>query len=264
MPAEAEHSAGTRLGPRGVGATRMRSAPEGRHARRGLILALLTVGLGLSLPAPPARAQPKIQYDIPPQPLPRAMEAYALATGVQVLYDRPTGAEPPSPGVKGILSAQDALDRLLAGTGLTSRFVDGRNVVLQPAGAGPVQGASDGAPPDLPTLAPGAVHVDVPLVVQGPASTGLAARRYGEVIKSSVADALALDAKTSRARYRAGLSIWIASSGAILKATVVRSSGREELDMAICTVLERVIVDETPPPDLPQPVNILVASRISG
>lgn len=237
--------------------------------RLGRIVALGLAGLCLSAASPGPRAAsaahaawPQIAYDIRAQPLTSAVETYALATGIQVLYDLPTGAEPSSPGVKGTMSPQDALGRLLVGTGLTAHFMDPRNVVLEPAaGAATREGASEGAPPDLPSLALGALHVTAPAVVEAPAPRGLAARRYGEVIKSSVTDALAADAKTSRARYRAGLSIWIAASGAVRKATVVSSSGRRELDATICAVLERVVVGETPPPDLPQPVNIVISSR---
>lgn len=205
-------------------------------------------------------------YDIPAQPLTSAVEAYALATGIQVLYDRPIGAEPRSPGVSGTFSPRAALVRLLVGTGLVIHFTDDRNVILElPKAAHPdAKAPADRPPRNLPSLELSTLEVVGPLVLEAQAPPDEDARLYGTLIKSSVAEALARDPKTSRGQYLAGLSLWIAPSGTIRHASVFRSSGNAERDAAIRMVLEKLTLGEHPPLDLLQPVNIQIQSRPHG
>jgi TonB family protein len=242
-----------------LGRGRGRAGPPKRLATALLWAAWLPGAAALAQPG-----QADVAFDIPAQPVSGAVEAFAAATHIQVLYDRPLGPEPRSPGVRGRLSPQAALAELLVGTGLEARFTDPRDAVLAPAGGGSGGAASAGSPPDLPSLALGTLHVEGPSVLEAPAHPIGAARRYGEVIKSEVADALARDARTSKAPYSVGVSLWISGAGAVRKAEVSSSSGRRDLDAAITTVLERLVIGEPPPPDLPAPVQIRITSHMPG
>lgn len=89
-------------------------------------------------PAQMAQQGRTITFAIAAGPLPGALAAYGQATGLQVLYPSEIAQGVASPGVSGNLAPQDALIRLLAGTGLIARFVDADTVTLEklPAQAG--------------------------------------------------------------------------------------------------------------------------------
>lgn len=74
-----------------------------------------------------------LRFDIPAQPLDDALAAYGIASGVQVLYGASLTQGLRSTAVNAQLTAEQALQRLLAGTGLTLRFTDARSVTLLPA-----------------------------------------------------------------------------------------------------------------------------------
>ncbi|KZD04116.1 hypothetical protein AUP43_03150 [Oceanibaculum pacificum] len=72
---------------------------------------------------------------IAPQPLDDALTAFSNATRIQVLVSGDLTRGVASPGARGIYSAEQALVALLAGTGLTYRYVDAVTVTLVPAPA---------------------------------------------------------------------------------------------------------------------------------
>jgi catecholate siderophore receptor len=76
---------------------------------------------GVSMPAP-APAVERIQFDIPPGPLDDVLAAYRRATGIALTVSGNLSRGLTSPGVSGLLSAAQALTRLLEGTSLSSRF----------------------------------------------------------------------------------------------------------------------------------------------
>ena len=95
------------------------SAPADEHARAAIALAQ-------------AESDTLIRRDfrIASQPLPDAIREFTRQAGVQVR----TEAEIPavhSPGVVGRFTAQEALRRLIAGTGLTAEVVDDRTLALR-------------------------------------------------------------------------------------------------------------------------------------
>lgn len=73
------------------------------------------------------------QYDIPAQPLSSALTDFASRAGIQLLYSSDMTANLRSPGVSGRLSVDQALPKLLQGTGLTWRYTDAGTVTLLPA-----------------------------------------------------------------------------------------------------------------------------------
>lgn len=76
-------------------------------------------------------AQAGSAFAIPAAPLGAALEVFAAASGVQVLYDSGLTAGRSSPGVSGALASEAALARLLAGTGLRGRFTGPRAATLE-------------------------------------------------------------------------------------------------------------------------------------
>jgi vitamin B12 transporter len=70
------------------------------------------------------------QVDIPAQPLVTALRQFADQTGLQLAVETSITTGKTSAAVKGTLSSQDALEKLLKGTGLSYRFLDSRTVAV--------------------------------------------------------------------------------------------------------------------------------------
>ena len=90
-----------------------------------VMAALLATGSCLALSAPTARAQTaETEFDIPAQRLADALRAYSEATGRDVIAASQLLEGRRSSAVRGRLSPDAALTRLLAGTGLVAERVD--------------------------------------------------------------------------------------------------------------------------------------------
>jgi len=95
------------------------SAPAGEHARAAIAIAHAE-----------SDTLTRRDFRIAPQPLPDAVREFIRQAGVEVR----TEAEIPavhSPGVVGRFTAQEALRRLIAGTGLIAEVVDDRTLALR-------------------------------------------------------------------------------------------------------------------------------------
>ncbi|BCA56626.1 TonB-dependent siderophore receptor [Nitrospira sp. KM1] len=71
-----------------------------------------------------------VAFDIAPQPLTDALIAFSAHTHLQVLYEGPITEGIQSSGVSGEMMPMVALDRLLAGTGLSYRLAEGDTITL--------------------------------------------------------------------------------------------------------------------------------------
>lgn len=78
-------------------------------------------------------------FDIPGQNLDDALAAYGIATGIQVLYPAELTRGLRSQPVSGRMDRQQALHKLLEGTGLGHRFTSARTVTLEADTAGAAQ-----------------------------------------------------------------------------------------------------------------------------
>ncbi|MDB5584514.1 MAG: TonB-dependent receptor [Bradyrhizobium sp.] len=108
--------------------------------KRVAAIALCGVSISaLLVPMAPAAAQASAQrtYDIPAQDLATALEEFGRQSGTATMFDRDKLGGARSTAVKGKLSAEAALKRLLAGTGLKARSANGNTFVIG-AGARPV------------------------------------------------------------------------------------------------------------------------------
>ena len=63
------------------------------------------------------QAQP-VTFDIPAGPIGTVAERFRVATGIRVVFANEDIKELPSPGVSGVMTAEQALERLLVGTGV--------------------------------------------------------------------------------------------------------------------------------------------------
>ncbi|MEA3169457.1 MAG: hemoglobin/transferrin/lactoferrin receptor protein [Pseudomonas sp.] len=110
------------------------------------VLSLLTAAILLaSAPAmaataaePDARSHGQYSFSIEQQPLVSALNAFTAVTGWQIGLPAALGQGVSSPGVRGALSPEKALDRLLVGTNLSYRKLGNNSIVLEKRAAGSV------------------------------------------------------------------------------------------------------------------------------
>lgn len=74
---------------------------------------------------------PARRFDIPPGPLDAALKAFETVTALKVRLADDAIRDVESPGVTGLLTADQALEQLLAGTTVTFRFLDAGTVALE-------------------------------------------------------------------------------------------------------------------------------------
>lgn len=204
-----------------------------------------------------------LPFDIAPQPLSRTIEAYALMTGVEVVYDPPAGREPLSPGVKGRLTPRAALADLLAGTGLSARYLDDRNIVLEPMGKTGSPGATRRPSSQAPDLTLEAISVRAPMVVAANPGAELDTPFYASRVRFAVEQSLEADPTTAEGDYAGVVELWIGGRGEVSKVLFVRKTGQPRRDAAVLEVLGRMSV-EPPPSGLPQPVTVAFTARRGG
>ena len=86
-------------------------------------------------------------FNIPTQPLRGALAEFARQSGVQVMVSEADVAGRRSPGVRGRMTPETALERLLSGSGLAARRVNDRAMVVARASPPPVRSAPPPSPP---------------------------------------------------------------------------------------------------------------------
>lgn len=78
-----------------------------------------------------------LAFDLPAEPLAKSLNQVARQAGVQVVFASPLAEGRQAPALKGNFTARQALERLLAGSGLVLRASDERSFIVEPASAAP-------------------------------------------------------------------------------------------------------------------------------
>jgi iron complex outermembrane receptor protein len=101
-------------------------------------LALLPLSVALAAEAGSNQSRTQFSFSLAAKPLPQALSDFSRVTGISVVYtdEAPYGLS--APAVNGQMSAEQALQRLLSGSGLTFRRTDGHTMALEPR---PTEGA---------------------------------------------------------------------------------------------------------------------------
>lgn len=100
---------------------------------------------GLALSSAMAQQTGTVSFAIPPSSLTSALTAFGDRANLQVLYPADLARGVRSPGVSGSFTPQQALGRLLAGTGLSYRFTSASAVTIERPGASAGTVSADGA-----------------------------------------------------------------------------------------------------------------------
>ncbi|WP_219406088.1 TonB-dependent receptor [Pseudomonas sp. Colony2] len=113
---------------------RRSSSPVRRQGLSLLTAAILLAGapvMAATAAEPASRSQGNYSFSIEQQSLVSALNAFTAVTGWQVGLPAELGQGVSSPGVRGSLPADKALDRLLVGTNLGYRKLGNNNIVLE-------------------------------------------------------------------------------------------------------------------------------------
>lgn len=116
----------------------------GAYRRKCIALSLSVASLALTLAASTVHAQDATNYSISAGPLDTVLARFGAASRMQLLYNSSVTQNLRSPGVAGNLTSQAALDRILAGTGLTYRLAGSNRATIQQPSA-VTTGAVDGS-----------------------------------------------------------------------------------------------------------------------
>lgn len=223
----------------------------------GLTLAAAASSAMAGLPLTTAKCS-KVVYNIPSQALSPALEAYAAASSLQIIYDKPADADLYVGGVTGCMDRTVALRILLQGTGLVVRFYNAQDVVLGLANTA-LASKADTTPP-IPTNIP--ILPIRELDVHAARMPDMHANwLYANMIENIIRTALLRDPATRDRNYLVGIQIWIRTSGMVDRFSLVSPSGDRHLDDAVTAVLRSIAVHQLPPPELAQPITVWIRSR---
>jgi hypothetical protein len=202
------------------------------------------------------RVADAIHFDIPAQPLADALLAYSHMTELSVLVDSNVIGERTSAPLSGDYSPHEALEHLLAGTGLQVKFtrVDAAVIAMPPQEQAPSESLS------AASASPGAQ----PRSAIAGVMAGGDYRAYAALVQARVTDALCESAQTRPGDYRLLVQVHIDGAGTIASSRVVGSTGIPERDAAIEHAIRSLVLDAAPPAGLRQPVTILLHPRGDG
>lgn len=192
-----------------------------------------------------------IRFDIPPQLLVTALDAFGQRANLQILYKAQLIRGIRSPGVIGEYPAQEALEHLLEGTGLTASYADQRAFTLVS-----ISSAASTLPPGM--------HIErtlalPPLRVEAPPLDVFAYDTYSRFLQARVQHVLASRPRSGKTGRTLRIMVWVSSAGVIHKPTVYATSGDHVLDTAILNVLDGMPVNSSPPAGLPQPLFLRIS-----
>jgi hypothetical protein len=240
-----------------------RAANTARLRGRDLALVILVVlAVGLVQVAAAGRNDkggepPRLTFHIPAQPLASALQAYSEASGVQVLYESRLAIGIRSANLDGELTAEAALQTLLAGTGLTVHYTRSNAITIAPKAA-----SADEPPPRLSLGAAADLALD-PLRVSPtdlvPDQSDLA--EYTAIVQTDIQNVLRRSAKTRSGNYRVGVKLWVAGSRMVERVELFSSTGDRERDAAISDVLHGLAISAAAPANVAQPVRVVITVR---
>jgi hypothetical protein len=189
-------------------------------------------------------------FDIPAQPLDSALVAFARVSGVDVLNDNEVTAGRQTAGVRGELAPLEALEHLLAGTGLKVLIVHARAVVIvmEDTRGEPLSASAEHGP----ALALDTLQVRAP----GPQVGGDGERytQYTTAVRAQIESRLRSLQDERAAQFSAVVRLWIAPDGRVVRLAWEHDGGDGAMDRAIEQQLQDTQLARPPSEAMPQPL----------
>ncbi|OEZ27301.1 hypothetical protein [Variovorax boronicumulans] len=184
--------------------------------------------------AVPGTGDAALAFDIPSLPLADALKRYAAVTRQPALFRSEILAGLTSSAVRGLYAPDTALELLLEGTGLVAEKVrTGSAVTL--------------------ALRPAQARAEAPRA----ASLGSLAG-YPSLLQARVWEALCGNVRTRPGTYRSLLRFEVDEGGQLRRPRLLGLTGDAARDAEMLEVLRGVRLAHAPPPDLPQPLTLLI------
>jgi hypothetical protein len=203
--------------------------------RVGAVWFIISTVLAFAGPGDIAECKPaaselevRTALDIPSQPLEDALYAFGAATGIEIIVDGSALTGQRSSGVRGTLSAAQALRILLNGTGLDAHPI-GHSAI---------------------TLAP----------IRQERSSAMIYRGYSAMLQNAVLRRLCGERDTEFGTYRVAMQVWLNEIGGVERVELLSSTGDQVRDRRIRELLQGISVVK-PPAMMPQPVVMVILPR---
>ncbi|WP_152535555.1 TonB C-terminal domain-containing protein [Bradyrhizobium sp. Ai1a-2] len=187
-----------------------------------------------------AGATAQIQFDIPPQPLASSLKAFGDLAKVELYYESGIVGGYRSRQVRGMFSADRALQLLLEGTGLSVASFE---------------------PGTITILAPSRQDREHELALLKNRSAEFLP--YFALIQASLRSVFCQSSLNQTDNDEIIVRLWIAPSGSVRRAELASPTGSQERDRAYIAAVRELVIASAPPPNMPQPVTLLVLPRSS-
>ncbi|WPH17937.1 secretin and TonB N-terminal domain-containing protein [Variovorax paradoxus] len=217
------------------------SAPGGALTLSWCLVMALMMGARLA-----AAEGAAMRFDLPAQPLEISLSVFGRITGHSVLVASSLTAGREAAAVHGDFTPREALQRMLAGTGLAARYTGSDALTLVPVPAAEAEPSGGGNA----AKAGGAAS-----------ETARAEARFAAVLQASITRVLCIVQPDAFGRYRLGIQLWIDPVGDVSDARLLQGSGLAPRDAAVLASLRAMALDVPPPPGMAQPVTILLTPR---
>lgn len=208
---------------------------DGHYTRRSRRTAI-AAGLLLCCAAVRAGDDAPRRFDIPSQPLEQAVERFSVISGWSVMYRGELAAGRTSHALQDTLPPAQALDRLLAGTGLGVAMAGPQRAVLQPDRAG-----SESA------------------LAMAPLADSDRQRRYGQ-LQQHLRTAFCSDPLLAPGHYAATVAFRVDAGGQVEAVELREGSGERRRDERLRAALLALPLGPDAA-DLPQPVVLHIQPR---
>ncbi len=186
-----------------------------------------------------------IHFDLPARPLADVLQTFGRMTELVVIAPSPLLDGRTSAPLSGDYPPREALQRVLAGTGLEANFTGVDEALIVPQTAVP-----------QPSVTASAAVVPSP-VIDGVASNS-EYRAYAAMVQARLTEALCESPRTRPGNYRLVAQLRIDDQGVVIASDVVASTGVAARDAAIEHMMRSLELDSAPPAGLPEPVTILL------
>lgn len=204
---------------------------------RSLMGYMAALTFGMACPGIPAHAsEVAMLFDLPAQPLKQALEKFDAQTNLSVFYSSELAVNRMSGAVHGLFSKQQALHKLLEGTGLT------------------VKSAAQDA------------YVLMPIEIAAPApdqAVFTASRAYDGLVQLRIQQALCARDDLALGTYRLALRVQLDNGGRVQDARLLDTTGDRVRDAEVIKVMQRLDMGSTPPLS-GKPFVIVVRPRAAG
>lgn len=196
-----------------------------------------------SRPALSAETEPRFDFDLASMPLVQSLERFAAVSGRAAVFPGSLVDGRVAAALRGRYTAQDALRRLLVGTGLQAEEVRSGSVTALVLKPGPAASTPR---------------------TDADANDRADQAEFQAMMQDGVWQALCADRRNAQDNYRSLLRFDVDPGGRIRQPRLLTSTGDVERDATLLAALRQVRLQRPPPAQLRQPFTMLITPPQAG